>query len=89
MITQVPPTVVRDLVMVGWTGPEPQGVPPVSEGPGGLLALRRETGEEVWWYKLEEPFYGGVAVQNEYVFVGTGYKGAVGEGHFYVLKVES
>ncbi|KAK0658017.1 quinon protein alcohol dehydrogenase-like superfamily [Cercophora newfieldiana] len=46
------------------------------------------TGKEVARYKLDGPFYGGVAVHDEYLFVGTGYKGAQGEGHFYVLKVE-
>lgn len=86
-ITQVPPTVVGDLVLVGWTGPEPEGVPPVSRGPGGLLALKRETGEEVLRYPLDGPFYGGTAVEEEYVFAGTGYKGGQGEGHFYVLRV--
>jgi len=50
--------------------------------------LRRETVAEVWRYELDGPFYGGIAVQDEYVFVGTGYKQGVGDGHFYVLKVE-
>ena len=83
-ITQVPPTVASDLALVGWSGP-----PPVSPGHGGLLALQRETGAEVSRYELDGPFYGGIAVQDEYVFVGTGYKQGTGEGHFYVLKVES
>ena len=60
----------------------------MSPGPGGLLVLRRETVAEVWRYELDGPFYGGIAVQDEYVFVGTGYKQGVGDGHFYVLKVE-
>jgi outer membrane protein assembly factor BamB len=63
-------------------------VPPISPEPGGLLALQRETGAEVWRYELDGSFYGGIAVQDEYVFVGTGYKQGTGEGHFYVLKVE-
>ena len=88
-MTQVPPTVAGDLLLAGWTGPPPAGVPPVSSGPGGLLALHRETGAEVLRYALEGPFYGGVAVQDNYVFVGTGYKSAPGEGHFYVLLVKT
>ncbi|KAK1757054.1 quinon protein alcohol dehydrogenase-like superfamily [Echria macrotheca] len=88
-MTQVPPTVVRDLVLVGWSGPPPAGVPPVSSGPGGILALNRETGAEVMRYPLDGPFYGGVAVQDEFLFAGTGYKGATGEGHFYVFAVKN
>jgi len=87
-MTQVPPTVVGDLLLVGWTGPPPSGSPPLSSGPGGILALNRETGAEVLRYPLEGPFYGGAAVQDKYVFVGTGYKGSTGQGSFYVLSVK-
>ena len=89
-ISQVLPTVVGDLLLVGWSGPPPTGTgtPPVSAGPGGMIALSRENGGEVLRYPLEGPFYGGVAVQDKYVFVGTGYKGSTGQGSFYVLSVK-
>ncbi|KAK4235223.1 hypothetical protein C8A03DRAFT_36926 [Achaetomium macrosporum] len=87
-LSVVVPAVVGDLLLTGATGPYgvPAGFP--SPGPGTLMALRKETGEVVWSYQLEGNFQSAIAVQGEYVFLGTGYKGATG-GAFWVFKLEA
>jgi outer membrane protein assembly factor BamB len=80
------PAVVGDLLLTGATGPYgvPAGFP--GNGSGTLMALRKQTGEVVWSYELEGNFQSAIAVQGEYVFLGTGYKGGTG-GAFWVFKL--
>ncbi|KAK3390293.1 quinon protein alcohol dehydrogenase-like superfamily [Podospora didyma] len=78
----VMPAVVGDLVITGVTGP-PAFQP---TGPSALIALKKLTGQIVFEYPLEGPWQGGVAIQDKYITLGTGYKGGTG-GAFYVFKV--
>ncbi|KAB5518840.1 quinon protein alcohol dehydrogenase-like superfamily [Coniochaeta sp. 2T2.1] len=50
------------------------------------LAPPTDTGEVLLEYPLNGTFRGGIAVQDEYVLFGTGYKGK--DGYLYVVKTE-
>ncbi|KAK3374517.1 quinon protein alcohol dehydrogenase-like superfamily [Lasiosphaeria ovina] len=76
------PTAVGDVVVVGVTGTAGFSPP----GPSALLALNKATGRVVFEYPIPGAWQGGVAVQDSYLFPGTGYKGGTG-GAFYVFKV--
>ncbi|KAK3934258.1 hypothetical protein QBC46DRAFT_85283 [Diplogelasinospora grovesii] len=83
-LSLVVPAVVGDLLLTGNTGPYAFASP----GPGTLIAIKKATGQIVFQYPLEGAFQGGIAVQDNYIFLGTGYKGGSG-GNFYVFKVNS
>jgi glucose dehydrogenase len=78
-----PPTAVGDIVLVGRV--KPSG--PVSSTDGVLVVLGKEDGKVLLEYPLNgTTFHGGVAVQDQYIVFGTGYRGS--NGFLYVLKVE-
>lgn len=84
-----PPTVVGDVVLVartGLIGPDAPD-PDYDRTRGGLVVLRRRSGEVVGDFELDANFHGGVAVQGEYVMFGTGYSNYNGTGSFHVMKV--
>jgi len=85
-----PPTVVGDVVLVARTGIiGPSATDPNYENTkGGLVALRKRTGDIVADVELDANFHGGIAVQGQYVMFGTGYSDFTnGTGSFYVMKV--
>jgi outer membrane protein assembly factor BamB len=82
-----PPTVVGDLVLVARTGIANSSFDSTI---GGLVALKKATGEIVHDIALDANFHGGVAVQEEYVMFGTGYGGQYnGTGSFWVMKLDT
>lgn len=70
-----PPTVVGDLVVVARTGTDPNGTANYDVTKGGLVAIEKTTGTVVIDYGLNTNFHGGVAIQDRYIFFGTGYSG--------------
>ena len=84
--SQVPPTIVNDVVMVGVTGIYKGGR--VSIGPGSLLSLNKYTGTIINETILDSFFQGGIAVVRNYVMFGTGYVSAVSRnGTFNVWQL--
>lgn len=79
--TLAPPTTVGDLVLFGRLAD--------AEAPGGedsgLVVVNKNSGEILLDYPVEGVFRGGIAVQDEYILFGTGYRG--GTGYVYVLKI--
>lgn len=73
------PTVVGDVVLVGVTGSEK----------GSVAFLNKATGAIVKNLHVDAIEYGGIAVQDRYVMFGSGYKGNMGKGSFYVYTVPS
>lgn len=78
LLSEVPPTVVNDVVLQGVTGP-----------PGRLIALSKTDGSTLKEIQLADYYKGGVAVVGQYAMLGTGYRSIFGtyNGSFQVLKV--
>ncbi|KAN0099257.1 Quino protein alcohol dehydrogenase-like protein [Hyaloscypha variabilis] len=70
-----PPGVVGDLVIVAKTGTDPNGTANYDATQGALVAIEKATGVVVLDHGLNTNFHGGVAIEGEYVFFGTGYSG--------------
>jgi hypothetical protein len=70
-----PPSVVGDLVIVAKTGTNPNGTANYDATQGGLVAIKKATGAIVMNHGLNTNFHGGAAIQDRYVFFGTGYSG--------------
>lgn len=70
-----PPSVVGDLVIVAKTGTDPNGTANYDVTQGALVAIEKATGVVVLDHVLNTNFHGGVAIEGEYVFFGTGYSG--------------
>ncbi|KAJ8103655.1 Quino protein alcohol dehydrogenase-like protein [Lipomyces tetrasporus] len=81
-----PPSVVNDIIVVGRNAPVGQFGAPTGIY-GGLVVLAKTTGKVIAEFDLDNDFYGGVAIQNQYILFGTGYNGHNGTGSFYVMSV--
>ncbi|KAK3688055.1 quinon protein alcohol dehydrogenase-like superfamily [Podospora appendiculata] len=79
MSYSIVPAVVGDLYLTGLSGPFGFG----SSAPGIVLAYKKTTGQLVSQLTLEGTFEGGISIQDEYVFIGTGRGGP---GFLYVFK---
>lgn len=87
--SQVPPSVVNDIVMVGLSGYPPMGGG-ITVGPGSLLSLDKNTGTILKEWILHDYFQGGIAVVDNYVMFGTGYRGSTMlNGSFNVWKLST
>jgi outer membrane protein assembly factor BamB len=79
-----PPSVVGDVVLVARSNN-------ASVTSGGLVALNKKTGKIVLDQDVDATLHGGISVQDEYVFFGTGYSQGLnptgGVGSFNVFKV--
>ena len=79
------PTVVNDVVLTEVGGPAPY------TGPGSLLALNKYTGKILRGVRLDASYFqSGIAVVQDYVMFGTGYRaGLPGEanGTFRVWRL--
>ncbi|KAK3986819.1 Quino protein alcohol dehydrogenase-like protein [Cladorrhinum sp. PSN332] len=74
-VSFAPPTVVGDLVLVGRSGEDPEGVGNVfGLTEGALLALNKKTGKVLVDYGLNSTLHSGVAVSGKYLFFGVGYQ---------------
>lgn len=83
--SQVMPTVVNDVVMVGSSGANaPSGAS--QTGPGSLIALDKNTGLILKSWVLDSYFHDSVAVVGDSVMFGTGY--ANSGGSFNVWKFD-
>ena len=67
----VQPTVVNDVVLVGKGGPYTSLLS--GDGPGSFISLDKSTGAILTVVTLDAYFQAGIAVVNDYVFLGTGY----------------
>jgi outer membrane protein assembly factor BamB len=74
--SKVPPTVVGDLVLTGAT----------NDSTHRLLALTKATGGIIFNMTLDTYSQGGIAVYNNFIFLGTGYQA---NGSFYVFTVDA
>lgn len=78
-------------MLVARTGQDPDGTASYDATQGGLVVLRKATGDVVMDLGLSTNFHGGIAVQGKYVLFGTGYSRfgaqAIVPGGFHVLKV--
>ena len=86
----VQPTVVNDLVLVGVGGPysnsSSQGGNSSSQGGNGsFLSLDKHTGYVLTETALDATFQGGIAVVDDYVMFGTGYREASGSFNVWRL----
>jgi hypothetical protein len=72
-ISFAPPSVVRNLVMVGKTGSDPNGTQSYDQTNGSLVALDKMTGRVVLDYVLDTNTHSGVATHGDYVLLGLGY----------------
>jgi outer membrane protein assembly factor BamB len=79
-LSMTPPTVVGDIVLTGTLG--------AGTAAGGLVALNKATGALLLNQDLDCTYRGGIAVQDNYLMLGTGYPGnPSGNGSFYVFMV--
>ena len=81
----VPPSIVNDAILTGRSGSYAASGASTNLGPGSLIALDKNTGLIRGSWALDSFFQGAVAVVSEFVFFGTGYRGA--NGSFYVWKI--
>ncbi|KAK5662257.1 hypothetical protein OQA88_8162 [Cercophora sp. LCS_1] len=91
-VCHAPPTVVGDLVLVARTGQVTRENTAYDETKGGLVALNKRIGRVALDYDLPSNAHSGIAVQGEYVLLGTGYRRPSPEaavlGGFHVLTVD-
>ena len=84
--SQVMPSIVNDVVLVGTGGPYRGLLVPAP--PGSLLALDKDTGEVIKESILDTYFQGAIAIAGERIFFGTGYSLAKNvTGSFEVWKI--
>ncbi len=86
-----PPSVVGDLVLVARNGRHLNSTGEQDVNTGGLVAMEKSTGRIVMDYGLDANIRGGVAVQSDYILLGTGYPSfpptALVPGGMHVMKV--
>lgn len=82
LLSNAPPTVAGDVVLVGATGDV--AIPGQT---GSVVFLNKYSGQVISEVPVNAIEYGGIAVQDEYVMFGSGYKGWAGKGSFYVYTV--
>lgn len=82
--SQVPPSVVNDVVFVGDSGPFTGFF--LEAGPGTLIPLNKHTGAIIKEKTLDTYWQGGIAIVQDYVMFGTGYQRTV-NGTFNVFRV--
>ena len=83
----VPPTIANDVVISGRTTLTAAGA---GAAKGGMLVLlNSKNGDMLNSMKLDAPYHGGIAVQDEYMLFGTGYQNGFFNttGSFYVVKL--
>ncbi|OIW29298.1 Quino protein alcohol dehydrogenase-like protein [Coniochaeta ligniaria NRRL 30616] len=83
MISTTPPTAVGDLILTGRSSLLSFDVTLT----GGLVALKRATGDVLFDFPLDTYSQAGISVYDKYIFVGSGYHALV-PGSFYVLSTE-
>ena len=74
-----PPSVVGDLVLVAKTGTV-NGTQSYDDTPGSVLAIEKATGKFIFEMVLDANCHGGIAIQDQSIFLGTGYSGFTGAG---------
>ena len=86
-LSQVPPSVVNGVIVTGRTSLKETG--PQSVIGGELVMLDAASGGMLGSLPLDAPFHGGIAIQNEYLFFGSGYSNGFYNttGSFYTVKV--
>ena len=80
----VSPTVVNDVVLVGVGGPYLGTL--ALNSPGSFLSLEKSTGTIIKEVPLDHYFQAGIAVVNDYVLFGMGYRGQP-NGSFNVWRL--
>jgi len=92
-VCYAPPSVVGDLVLVARTGEDPKGDSSYDQTQGSLVVLDKSTGQVLSEIVLSSNTHSGIAIQDEFVLLGTGYDGfstqATLPGGFHVFKIES
>ena len=84
-----PATIANDIVLVARTGNlTPGPFPTPNTATGGLILMNKATGVILQEIDLDAVSYSGVAAQDDYVMVGTGYNKWQGRGSFYVFKIK-
>jgi hypothetical protein len=85
----VPPTIANDVVITGRTQLTAEGAG-AAKG-GKLVLLNSNSGDMLNSMKLDAPYHGGIAVQDEYLVFGTGYQNTFFNttGSIYVVKLSS
>jgi len=80
-----PPSVVNDVAFFGFVSSRLPG----SGTGGGLIAIHKTTGKIIKNFALDDPFYGGIAIQNSMIMFGTGYRKSFypGNGSFLVWSI--
>jgi hypothetical protein len=84
-----PATIASDVILVARTGnltPGPFPIPNTAKG--GLLLLNKSTGAILQEINLDAISYSGIAAQDKYLMMGTGYNRWNGTGSFYVFKLK-
>jgi PQQ-like domain len=84
-ISVVPPSVVNDVVLTGYTNVNSNG-----SGPGAMLVLDKMTGRIMKQYPLDQQYHGGITIQDSFIMFGTGYSNSTtynGTGEFHVWSV--
>lgn len=60
----------------------------IKPGKGSIIALHSVTGKVLVEKELDAPLHLGVAIQDEFVIFGTGYRGYSSTASLYVLRVD-
>jgi hypothetical protein len=84
-----PATISSDIVLVARTGnitPGPFPMPNTAKG--GLVVLNKASGAILQQIDLDAVSYSGIAAQDKYLMMGTGYNRWNGTGSFYVFKIK-
>ena len=84
-----PATISNDIVLVARTGnlvPGPFPMP--NTATGGLIMMNKATGAILQEIDLDAISYSGIAAQDKFVMMGTGYNRWNGTGSFYVFKLK-
>jgi outer membrane protein assembly factor BamB len=87
--SQIAPTIVNDLVLIGTT--TDSGGDPNTIAPGLFTPLDKRTGKVLRVETLDAYFHGNLAAVHDYVMFGTGYGGSGGPGQagsFQVGKLQ-
>ncbi|QDS68768.1 hypothetical protein FKW77_005080 [Venturia effusa] len=83
-----PPSVVGDLVFTNQPSLFDFSTQSVVPSKGGIIALHSATGEVALEKELDAPFHLGLAIQDQCLIFGTGYKTFKPTGSFYVMCVD-
>ena len=82
LLSNAPPTVAGDVVLVGATGNIA-----IPGQKGSVVFLNKYSGQIVSEVSANAVEYGGIAVQDQFVMFGSGYNGWTETGSFYVYTV--